>query len=54
MLLTLFGQSLAKQLKADIEKGRPEEEGQWGLYGDLLTAALAEVDWIEIADGWLE
>ena len=45
---------LAEQLKADIEEGRPEEECEWGLYGDLLTAALAEVDWMEIADSWLE
>jgi len=45
---------LADQLEADIEEGRPEEKGVWGLYGDLLTAALAEVDWIEIAKSWLE
>ena len=42
---------LAEQLKADAEEGRPEIEAS--VYADLLTAALSEVNWIEIAKHWI-
>src|SRR3954451_24138435 len=42
---------LARQLKEEIGKAFPLHEPS--LYSDLLNAALAEVDWIEIAEGYL-
>jgi hypothetical protein len=43
---------LAKHLKDEIEEHCP----CWyaGLYGDLLNAALSEIDWYEVAEAFLE
>ena len=38
---------LADQLKDEHTDAAPEVEG---VFGDLLTAALSEVDWLEIAE----
>ena len=38
---------LAETLKAEIEDGAPKIEG---LYSDLLSAAISETDWYEIAE----
>lgn len=43
--------SLADQMKYEVGAGVPQLDGP---YCDLLEAALGEVDWREIADGWLE
>ena len=43
--------ALAEQLKDEIEYGVPDLGCT--LYGDLLNAALKEVDWNDIADGFL-
>lgn len=42
---------LAEQLKEAINDGVPLRESS--LYSDLLLAAIAEVDWLEIAKHWL-
>lgn len=42
---------LAARLKSEHEEFTPELSGVWG---DLLTAALSEVNWHEIAGGLLE
>jgi hypothetical protein len=42
---------LADRLRAEVEEGAPEQSG---LYADLLHAALSEIDWHEIAEGYLE
>jgi len=42
--------ALASRLKAEHEEGAPELTGP---YADLLSAALSEVDWFEIADNML-
>lgn len=44
--------TLADQLKAQITLESPLQEP--GMYGDLLSAALSEVNWQEIAERWLE
>ena len=43
---------LAEQLKDEIVEGSPLPDSS--LYSDLLSAALAEVDWYEIAESYLE
>ncbi len=43
---------LAERLKEEVEGEAPELEPS--LYSDLLNAALSEVDWHEVADGFLE
>lgn len=43
--------SLAEQLKRAITDAAPLREPT--LYSDLLSAALAEVNWLEIADHWM-
>jgi hypothetical protein len=43
--------TLADRMKAEHENGKPELSGMWG---DLLSAALSEVVWAEIALGYLE
>jgi hypothetical protein len=43
--------NLAEELKDWLEEMRPEEGAS--LWTDLLSAALSEVDWMEIADNWL-
>jgi hypothetical protein len=42
---------LAEEIKDWIQEMRPEEGAS--LWTDLLSAALSEVDWLEIADNWL-
>lgn len=42
---------LSRQLKDEFEDGMPEVQGMWS---DLLSAALSEVDWYEIAEAMLE
>ena len=44
---------LARMLRAEVEKGSPLE-GESSLYSDLLSAALSEVDWYEVAQEFLE
>lgn len=43
--------TLAERLKSEIEDSAPDLGGS--LWGDLLTAAMGEVDWFEIADAFL-
>lgn len=43
--------ALADEMKGTLEEGMPEVDGMWG---DLLNAAFEEVDWLEIADAFLE
>lgn len=43
---------LADQLKSELEEASPTEEAS--LFSDLLSGALAEVDWHEIAEAFLE
>ncbi len=42
---------LAKMLEAEIDEGCPEVTG---FYADVLSAAIREVDWYEIAEHWIE
>jgi hypothetical protein len=42
---------LADALKADITENTPELSG---FYGDILTAALSDVNWYEIAKSWVD
>ena len=44
--------TLADRAKEEISDGMPTMEAS--LYTDLLTAALQEVNWHEIAEHWLE
>src|SRR4051812_44316772 len=43
---------LADRLNEEVEEGAPELEPS--LYSDLLSAALSEVDWHEVAEAFLE
>jgi hypothetical protein len=43
--------TLADRLKDAVEESMPAVEGMWS---DLLTSALSEVNWHEIADAFLE
>ena len=43
--------TLGDALRSEIEEGNPIEEVC--LYGDLLQAALSEVNWYEIAESYL-
>ena len=42
---------LAERLKQEILDNAPT--GEPNVYSDLLTAALSEVNWLEIAASWL-
>lgn len=44
--------SFAEQIKEEIYGGVPFS-GDSGLYGDLLWAAIGQVNWIELAEHWL-
>jgi len=44
--------NLADQLRSELEEASPLEAAS--MFSDLLTAALSEVDWHEIADAFLE
>jgi hypothetical protein len=43
--------NLADELKEAVTEGAPLKDA--GLYSDLLSAALSEVNWLEIADHWV-
>lgn len=43
--------NLADQIKEVVNDGSPLNEAS--LYSDLLSAAISEVNWTEIADHWL-
>ena len=43
---------LAERLQGEIEDGSPLDGGS--LYSDLLTSAIGDVNWLEIADAWLD
>lgn len=43
---------LAERLEQEVKDGNPLAE-QAGMYTDILTAALSEVRWGDIADHWL-
>lgn len=43
--------NLADQIKEEVTDASPLEEAS--LYSDLLSAALSEVNWGEIAEHWL-
>ncbi len=43
--------NLADQLKDEVTDGSPLQDPS--MYSDLLSAALGEVDWQEIAEHWL-
>lgn len=43
--------TLSKHLQGDITDAAPETTG---LYCDLLTGALQEVNWYEIASNWID
>ncbi len=45
---------LANMLKDWINDGNPLAKGKGSVYSDLLTAALDDVDWLEIAANFLE
>src|SRR5690349_206052 len=45
---------LAEELKAWADDAAPWDSLNGTLWADLLTAALGEVDWREIADAWLD
>lgn len=45
-------QTLAEQLKSELEEASPIEEAS--LFSDLLSSALSEVDWHEVAEAFLE
>lgn len=42
---------LADELKSETEDNKPEVSG---FYGDVLNAAISEVNWYEIAMNWLD
>jgi hypothetical protein len=42
---------LADELKGETEDNAPKLEG---FYGDILGAAISEVNWYEIAKNWIE
>lgn len=44
---------LAERLKDEIEEGNPLKDDTT-LYAQLLTAAISEANWYEIAASWLE
>jgi hypothetical protein len=45
--------NLAEGLKDDHEQRQSELTGVCGVFADLLTAALSEVDWYEIAEHYI-
>jgi len=44
--------NLADQMEAEMTEGAPDVKPR--VYADLLTVALYEVNWVEIAANWLE
>lgn len=44
--------TLADQLKDEIEENSPA--GVTGFYADILSAAISEVNWYEIARHWID
>lgn len=45
--------ALSKRLKAEIEEGNPLA-GQNSMYSDMLSASLGVVNWLEIAEHYIE
>jgi hypothetical protein len=43
--------AISKALKDEIEDQQPELSG---CYSDLLSAAISEVNWYEIAENWVD
>ena len=46
--------TLADRLKDELEERQSELTGVTGVFADLLSAALSEVDWHEIAEHYIE
>lgn len=46
--------ALAGELEDRIDAYIHEQTGDWGMITDLMSVALAEVDWREIAEHWVE
>ena len=46
--------TLADMIKTQIEEGADAVTGESGLYGDMLEAALGEINYYEIAESLLE
>lgn len=46
--------TLADMIKTQIEEGADAITGESGLYGDMLEAALGEINYYEIAESLLE
>lgn len=46
--------SLADIMKEEYENRASDMVGNAGVFADLITAALSEVDWFEIAQHWIE
>jgi len=46
--------ALSRELQIEVSENGIPDNMTTGLYGDLLGAALAEVDWREIAEHYLE
>jgi hypothetical protein len=46
--------ALADRLKEEIEAGDPIAEAEPSLYSQLLTAAISDVNWDEIADSFCD
>ena len=45
--------TLADQIQELVEDGNPLASDA-SMYSDMLSAAIGEVDWAEIAKGWIE
>ena len=45
--------TLAEQIKEFVEDQNPLSEGDSGMYGDLLSGAISDVDWDEVAEHYL-
>ena len=45
--------TLSDGMKELVEEGAANYGEQSSVYSDLLTAAISDVDWYELADAWL-
>lgn len=48
------GSRLAEEMKEQVEDIAYETLGEAGLLYDLLSGAIGWVDWLEVAENWLE
>ena len=48
-----LAQTLAKELEEEVWNNHPLQESA-GMYSDLITRALSQVNWVEIAESILE